>query len=75
MSAQEDERSKISRELQNEIVQTLLGINVRLLMLKNGAMSNTQGLKKEIASTERLVKQSVRSINRFAHDLDIHHQA
>ena len=75
MSAQEDERSKISRELHDEVAQTLLGINVRLLMLKNGASSNAQGLKKEIASTERLVKESVQSINRFAHDLDIHHQA
>ena len=34
LAAQEDERKKISRELQEEIAQTLLGINVRLLLLK-----------------------------------------
>jgi signal transduction histidine kinase len=75
ISAQEDERSKISRELHDEVAQTLLGINVRLLMLKKDASFNTKGLKKEIASTQRLVKESVQSINRLAHDLDIHHQA
>jgi signal transduction histidine kinase len=75
MSAQEDERSKISRELHDEVAQTLLGINVRLLMLKKDASFDTERLKKEIASTQRLVEESVRSINQFAYDLDIHHQA
>ena len=75
MSSQEDERKKISRELHDEVAQTLLGINVRLLSLKKGATVNVGGLKKEIASTERLVKESIRSINRFAHDLDIYRHA
>ncbi|HEY4951758.1 MAG TPA: hypothetical protein VII71_00040, partial [Verrucomicrobiae bacterium] len=34
LAAQEDERAKLSHELQDEIAQTLLGINVRLLSLK-----------------------------------------
>lgn len=75
ISAQEDERSKISRELHDEVAQTLLGINVRLLTLKKDASFNTKGLKKKIASTQRLVEESVRSINRFAYDLEIHHPA
>jgi signal transduction histidine kinase len=44
LAAQENERRNISRELQDEIAQTLLGINVRLLSLKQEARSNTQGL-------------------------------
>ena len=60
--AQEDERKKISLELQDEIAQTLLGINVRLLSLKQEARSNTKGLKNEIASTQRLVAKSARSV-------------
>ncbi len=44
--AQEDKRTKISRELHDEIAQTLLGINVRLLALKNEATTNAKGLKK-----------------------------
>ena len=60
--AQEDERKKISLELQDEIAQTLLGINVRLLTLKQEARSNTNGFKHELASTQRLVAQSARSV-------------
>src|ERR1700733_6310758 len=45
MAAQEDERKSVSRELQDEIAQTLLGINVRLLSLKREARLNTKGLK------------------------------
>lgn len=60
--AQENERKKISLELQDEIAQTLLGINVRLLTLKQEARSNNQGLSHEIASTQKLVATSVRSV-------------
>lgn len=66
--AQEDERLNISRELQDEIGQTLLGINVRLLSLKQAAWSNTKGLKQEIASTQRLVLKSASSVRRFARE-------
>ena len=57
LSAQEAERKKISRDLQDEIAQTLLGINVRLLTLKKAAKGNTANLKKEIANTQRLVRR------------------
>jgi len=66
--AQEDERRKISRELQDEIAQTLLGINVRLLTLKEEARGNTRGLKNEIASTRRLVVKSATSVRRVARE-------
>jgi signal transduction histidine kinase len=75
LSAQEAERKKISRELHDEIAQTLLGINVRLLTLKRGAMVNSDGLKKEFASTQRLVKRSVQTMNRFAREFGKHHEA
>jgi signal transduction histidine kinase len=66
IAAQEDERNKISRELQDEFAQTLLGINVRLLSLKREARGNTKGLKNEIASTQRLVADSARSVRQAA---------
>ena len=66
LTSQEDERKKISRELQDEIAQTLLGINVRLLSLKKEARTNTKGLKNEIASTQKLVLESARSVRRVA---------
>ena len=75
LAAQEDERKKISRELQDEIAQTLLGINVRLLSLKQEARTNTKGLKNEIASTQRLVLKSAKSVRRVANELGLHRQA
>ena len=75
LSSQEDERKKISRELQDEIAQTLLGINVRLLTLKQEARTNTKGLKNEIASTQRLVLKSARSVRRVANKLGLKGQA
>jgi len=75
LSAQEVERKKISRELQDEVAQTLLGINVRLLTLKKAAKGNTANLKREIANTQQVVEDSVQSINRFARELKIHQPA
>jgi len=68
LAAQEEERKKISKELQDDIAQTLLGINVRLLSLKQEAKLNTKGLKNEIASTQRLVVKSARSVRRVARE-------
>jgi len=65
---QEDERKRMSHDLQDEIAQTLIGINVRLLSLKQEARSNTTGLKNEIASTRRLVAKSARSVRRAARE-------
>jgi two-component system, NarL family, sensor histidine kinase DegS len=68
LTAQEVERKKISRELQDEIAQTLVGINVRLLSLKQEARTNTKGLKNEIASTQKLVLESAKSVRRVARE-------
>jgi signal transduction histidine kinase len=68
LAAQEEERKKISHELQDEIAQTLLGINVRLVSLKKEAKANTKGLKNEIASTQQLVVKSARSVRRAARE-------
>lgn len=72
LSAQEAERKKISHELQDEVAQTLLAVNVRLLTLKKAAQGGTANLTKEIASTQRAVEESVQSIKRLAHELDVH---
>lgn len=58
--AQEDERISISRELQNEIAQTLLGINVRLLALKRQACGNAQRIKTEITATRQWAEKTAR---------------
>jgi signal transduction histidine kinase len=73
LSTQEKRRTKISRKLHDEIAQTLLGINVRLLTLKKEATVSTKGFKKEIASTQRLVEKSVKTMSRFGHEFGKQH--
>jgi PAS domain S-box-containing protein len=69
LSAQEDERKKISRELHDVIAQTLTGINVRLSGLKKAAALDTRGLDRNIARTQRLVEKSVNIVHEFAREL------
>ena len=69
LSAQEDERKMISRELHDVIAQTLTGINVRLANLKKEAAINTKGLDRNIARTQRLVEKSVSIVHQFAREL------
>jgi signal transduction histidine kinase len=69
LSAQEDERKRISRELHDVIAQTLTGINVRLAALKKEAALNTKNLDRNIASTQRLVEKSVDIVHQFAREL------
>ena len=59
--AQEEERKQISRELHDEIAQTLTGINISLATLTKEATINTSSLKKKIASTQQLVEKSMRN--------------
>ncbi len=69
ISAQEEERKEISRELHDEVVQTLVGINVELATLGKGASAGLQAFKAKIASTQRLVENSVNAVHRFAREL------
>jgi signal transduction histidine kinase len=74
LSAQETRRARLSHELQDEIAQTLLGINVRLLTLKKEAALSAAGFKKEVASTRGLVNMSLKSMERFAREYSKHQE-
>jgi signal transduction histidine kinase len=67
--AQEEERKMISRELHDQIAQTLTGINVQLASLKTGARLDNKDLQEKISSTQRLVEKSVDIVHRFAREL------
>lgn len=69
LTAQEEERKKISRELHDEVVQTLVGINVELASLVHGNSPDLHHLKDKIVRTQRLVESSVDAVHRFARDL------
>lgn len=69
LTAQEDERRHISRELHDEVVQTLVGINVQLSALGHAAGLAPQALRARITRTQRLVEKSVGAVHQFAREL------
>jgi len=69
LAAQEKERREISRELHDEVVQTLVGINVGLSALTTAATIDSRNLKSKILRTQRLVEKSVSAVHQFARDL------
>lgn len=69
LTAQEEERKRISRELHDVIAQTLTGINVRLSALRTEATLNTKGIEESIERTQKLVEDSVNIVHRFAREL------
>lgn len=69
ITAQEDERKRISRELHDVIAQTLAAISVQLAVLRSQSRANAEDFHEKIENTERLVEQSVEIVHRFASDL------
>jgi PAS domain S-box-containing protein len=69
LQAQEEERKRISRELHDDISQTLVNISFHLESLVQEARLNPQRLKRQIARTRKLVERSIDIVHRFARDL------
>jgi len=69
LSAQEEERKRISRELHDVVAQMLNGINLRLAELKKEIATSSAGLDRKILRTQRMVEESVDSVHRFARTL------
>jgi signal transduction histidine kinase len=69
LSAHEERRKQISHDLQDDIAQTLLGINVRLLSVQKAADYNGPDLQEQISSTQRVVAMSAKNIKLFANQM------
>ena len=69
LSAQEEERRRISHELHDEVAQVMTGINLHLTTLKREAAATTKDLQTTIARTQNLVEKSVDIVHRFAGQL------
>ncbi len=69
LSAQEEERLRISRELHDVVAQSLSGIQTRLAALKLLTANQAKDYHQKIAITQRLVVKSVEIVHRFATDL------
>ena len=69
ISAQEEERKRISRDLHDLIGQTLSGINLQLAALKSKAVTDTREYHKESEKNQCLLEKSVETVHQFARDL------
>jgi signal transduction histidine kinase len=67
--AQEAERKRISRELHDTVLQTLVGISVHLASLTPKPADNPMSLRRKMAKTQRLVEKSLAMVHRFAVEL------
>jgi len=66
---QEAERKRISRELHDTVLQTLVGISVHLTSLTPKPADNSTSLRRKIAQTQLLVEKSLAMVHRFAVEL------
>ena len=68
LNVREERRRTMSLRLQDEIVQTLEGIHLRLLVLNKEVSASSHDFQKEIATTQELVRQSTEVIKSFARE-------
>ena len=69
LHVQEEERKHISRELHDEVGQSLTAINTNLTMLQRNGTVDSALLKKKVADTQTLLAQTMETVHRFAREL------
>ena len=74
LSTTEAERHRMSLQLNDEIAQILLGVNIRILALKQDLTANHTDLAHEIAAIQQLVDDTAKIISRLAHESSIQHE-
>ncbi|MFH1853461.1 MAG: PAS domain-containing sensor histidine kinase [Candidatus Neomarinimicrobiota bacterium] len=67
--AQEDERKRISRDLHDEIGQTLTAISFNLEYLNHIGLGSEADAADKLNDIKKLVTKSIQDVHRFSHDL------
>jgi signal transduction histidine kinase len=68
LSAHEDERKRISRELHDEVGQALTAVDVAIAMLKK-QLRTDKAFERTFAEAEQLLAQSMETVHSFAREL------
>jgi signal transduction histidine kinase len=69
LHSQEEERLRISRELHDQVVQVLIGINVQLVNLAREKGTRGPRFQEQLTVAQQLVESSVETVHRFSRDL------
>jgi len=66
---QEEQRKEISRELHDQIAQTLVGINIHMTAFANAVEVEPRSIARAAKPIRRLIEKAVRTVHQFARDL------
>ncbi len=66
---QEQERTRISRELHDEVGQALTAINVSLAVLQREPKLKSELIRQRIVDAQNLLEQTMETVHRFAREL------
>ena len=66
IATDEEHRMQVGLKRQEEIVQNLISVQLQITALDMELSKGTVEFKKEIASTQRMVRQSVKTVNKLA---------
>ncbi len=69
VTAQEDERLRISRELHDEAGQALTSLKISLDLLRSGLPAEQEGLRARLADVAGLADETMETLRTLAHDL------
>ncbi|HYF36858.1 MAG TPA: phosphatase RsbU N-terminal domain-containing protein [Prosthecobacter sp.] len=71
---QEEVRRRMRVHLQDEVAQTLLAFHMRLVALDKRHSVSAEACEKEMAITQEVVQESMRTIQCFDHQFGIHYE-
>lgn len=69
LHVQEEERTRISRELHDEVGQALTAINVNLALLKRSGSEDVRTWKRKLEDTQNLLERTMETVHHFAREL------
>jgi PAS domain S-box-containing protein len=69
LKIQEHERTRISRDLHDEVGQALTAINMNLAILRNSLVATAPEVERRISDTQNLIEQTMDTIHNFSREL------